>query len=172
MLFIESERSAPLKIPKKFIKPIDKLIMQRHNILHNNIIRGDILKSEQKKLGEAELEIMQAIWSEDTAITSVAIRDKLKERRDRQLSSLMSSLYRLEDKGFIKCTRSGGMNLYSATVSENDYKAGASESFLKRLYNNSARGLVATLYRNNLLKEDDLRDLRDFIDELERENRE
>lgn len=97
------------------------------------------MKNEQKKLGEAELEIMQAIWSEDTAITSVAIRDKLKGRRDWQLSSLMSSLYRLEDKGFIKCTRSGGMNLYSAVVSENDYKAGASESFLKRLYNNSAR---------------------------------
>ena len=130
------------------------------------------MKNDQKKLGEAELEIMQAIWSEDAAITSVAIRDKLKGRRDWPLSSLMSSLYRLEDKGFIKCTRSMGMNLYSATVSENDYKAVASESFLKRLYSNSARGLVATLYKNNLLKEDDLRDLRDFIDELERENRE
>ena len=146
--------------------------MRWHNILHNSITRGDILKNDQKKLGEAELEIMQVIWSEDAAITSVAIRDKLKGRRDWPLSSLMSSLYRLEDKGFIKCTRSMGMNLYSAAVSENDYKAGASESFLKRLYNNSARGLVATLYKNNLLKEDDLRDLRDFIDELERENRE
>ena len=64
------------------------------------------------------------------------------------------------------------MNLYSATVSENDYKAGASETFLKKLYNNSARSLVATLYKNNLLKDDDLRDLRDYIDRLESENRE
>ncbi len=130
------------------------------------------MKNDQKKLGEAELEIMQAIWSEDAAITSVAIRDKLKGHRDWPLSSLMSSLYRLEDKGYVKCTRTEGMNLYSATVSENDYKAGASENFLKRLYNNSARSLVTTLYKNNLLKEDDLRELKDYIDELERENRE
>ncbi len=130
------------------------------------------MKNNLKKLGEAELEIMQAIWSEDKALSSVAIRDKLKGRRDWPLSSLMSSLYRLEDKGYVKCTRSEGMNSYSATVSENDYKAGASENFLKRLYNNSARSLVATLYKNDLLKDDDLRELRDYIDELERENRE
>lgn len=130
------------------------------------------MKNNLKKLGEAELEIMQAIWSEDAPVTSVAIREKLRGRRDWPLSSLMSSLYRLEEKGYVRCTRSSEMNRYSATVSENDYKAGASENFLKKLYNNSARGLVATLYRNNILKEDDLRDLRDFIDELERENRE
>lgn len=129
------------------------------------------MKNNLKKLGEAELEIMQAIWSEDTAVTSVAIREKLKGIRDWPLSSLMTSLSRLEGKGYVKCARSEGMNLYSATVSENDYKAGASESFLRKLYNNSARSLVATLYKNDLLKEGDLRELRDYIDELERENR-
>ena len=94
------------------------------------------MKNNLKKLGEAELEIMQAIWSEEKAITSVAIRSKLKGLRDWPLSSLMTSLTRLEKKGYVKCTRSEEMNLYSATVSENDYKAGASETFLKKLYNN------------------------------------
>lgn len=82
------------------------------------------MKNNPKGLGEAEPEIMQAIWSEDGPVTSVAIREKLRGRRDWQLSSLMSSLYRLEEKEFVKCTRGAEMSRCSATVSENGYKAG------------------------------------------------
>lgn len=128
------------------------------------------MKSNQKKLGEAELEIMQTIWREDRPLTSVMIRNSLKGLRNWPLSTLMTSLSRLEDKGFVRCERSGGSNLYSALVSENDYKAGASRSFLQKLYNNSARSLVATLYSNDMLGEDDIRELREYLDRLEREH--
>lgn len=128
------------------------------------------MKSNQKKLGEAELEIMQTIWREDRPLTSVTIRNSLKGLRNWPLSTLMTSLSRLEDKGFVRCERSGGSNLYSALVSENDYKAGASRSFLQKLYNNSARSLVATLYSNDMLGEDDIRELREYLDRLEREH--
>ena len=127
------------------------------------------MKSELKKLGEAELEIMQAIWSEDQPLTSVRVLEKIKGLRNWQLSTLMTSLSRLEDKGYVKCSRDSGMNLYTATVAENDYKAGASRSFLKKLYNNSARSLVTTLYDNNILDGDDLKELREYLDRLESE---
>ena len=128
------------------------------------------MKKELKKLGEAELEIMQAIWSGNPPLTSVAIRNALKGKIDWPLSTLMTSLSRLEDKGYVKCTRDEGMNLYSATVSENDYKAGASENFLKKLYNNSARSLVATLYNNHILGKEEIKDLREYLDRLESES--
>ena len=124
-----------------------------------------------KKLGEAELEIMQVIWSEEPPMTSVAIHKKLKDLRGWPLSTLMTSLSRLEDKGYVVCERLSGSNLYMAAVSENDYKAGATESFLKKLYNNSARSLVAALYDNKLLREDDIKELREYLDRLEREYR-
>ena len=128
------------------------------------------MKKELKKLGEAELEIMQVIWSGNPPLTSVAIRNALKGKIDWPLSTLMTSLSRLEDKGYVKCTRDEGMNLYSATVSENDYKAGASENFLKKLYNNSARSLVATLYNNHILGKEEIKDLREYLDRLESES--
>ena len=128
------------------------------------------MKKELKKLGEAELEIMQVIWWGNPPLTSVAIRNALKGKRDWPLSTLMTSLSRLEDKGYVKCTRDEGMNLYSATVSENDYKAGASAKFLGKLYNNSARSLVATLYDNHILGKEDLKDLREYLDRLESES--
>lgn len=128
------------------------------------------MKNNLKKLGEAELEIMHVIWAGKPPMTSVEICKRLKGLRNWPLSTLMTSLSRLEDKGYVICRHDGGINLYSATVSESDYKAGASENFLKKLYNNSARSLVATLYDNNLLEEKDFKELREFIDRLESEH--
>lgn len=125
------------------------------------------MDNKYKKLGDAELEIMQVIWNGEDSLTSGYILNELKNSRTWQLSTLMTSLSRLDDKGFVKCDRSGGTNLYSALISENDYKAGASQSFLKRMYNNSVQGLVATLYGNKIFSSDDVKELRSFLDELE-----
>lgn len=120
-----------------------------------------------KKLGEAELEIMQVIWKADAPITSSFILKELQERRKWQLSTLMTSLSRLVDKGFVSCNRATGNNLYSPIISENDFKAKESKSFLEKLYNNSIQNMVATLYNNKAIKDSDMNELRKFLDDLE-----
>jgi BlaI family penicillinase repressor len=120
-----------------------------------------------KKLGEAELEIMQVIWKADAPITSSFILKELQERRKWQLSTLMTSLSRLVDKGFISCDRTTGNNLYSSIISENDFKAKESKSFLEKLYNNSIQNMVATLYSNKAINDSDMNELRKFLDDLE-----
>lgn len=123
-----------------------------------------------KNLGDAELEIMQVIWSAEKAVTSNYILQELQGRRKWQLSTLMTSLSRLCDKGFAACDRTTGVNLYTSIISENDYKAGKSKDFLERLYNNSLQNLVATLYSNKVIKNSDMEELRRFLDELEDSN--
>ena len=120
-----------------------------------------------KKLGEAELEIMQVIWDSKNPVTSNYILKELKERRKWQLSTLMTSLTRLADKGFVNCDRSTGNNLYTAIISENEYKAGASKHFLEKLYNNSIQNMIATLYSNKAIEASDVEELRNFLDKLE-----
>ena len=120
-----------------------------------------------KKLGEAELEIMQVIWKADAPVTSSFILKELQERRKWQLSTLMTSLSRLVDKGFISCDRATGNNLYSSIISENDFKEKESKSFLEKLYNNSIQNMVATLYSNKAINESDMNELRKFLDDLE-----
>lgn len=123
-----------------------------------------------KKLGEAELEIMQAIWDSDAPVTSNFILKKLQRSRKWQLSTLMTSLSRLADKGFVMCDRSTGGNLYTALILENQYKTGASKHFLEKLYHNSLRNMVAALYDDKALKESDVKELREFLDRLEVKN--
>lgn len=125
--------------------------------------------NSQKKLGEAELEIMQAIWESDRPVTSNYILKQLQGRRKWQLSTLMTSLARLADKGFVNCDRSSGNNLYTAVIAENDYKAGASRHFLEKLYNNSIQNMIAALYSDKAIQSEDIEELRDFLDRLEEE---
>ena len=128
--------------------------------------------STLKKLGEAELEIMQVIWDSTAPVTSNYILKELQGRRKWQLSTLMTSLSRLVNKGFIICDRSSGTNLYSQVVSESDYKTNAGKHFLEQLYNNSIQNMVATLYSSKMIKEADLAELRSYLDTLESTNHE
>ncbi len=122
-----------------------------------------------KKLGEAELEIMQVIWSSKEPVTSNYILQQLQGRRKWQLSTLMTSLTRLAGKGFVHCDRSSGANLYTAAIPEKDYKAGASRNFLETMYNNSIQNMIATLYSSKAIAAADVEELRDFLDKLEEE---
>lgn len=124
-----------------------------------------------KNLGEAELEIMQVIWRAETPVTSNYILKELQGRRKWQLSTLMTSLSRMAEKGFVNCDRSMGVNLYTPIISESDYKAKESKNFLERLYNNSIQNMVATLYSNKEIKDSDIAELRKFLDELEGERK-
>ncbi|MDE7059319.1 MAG: BlaI/MecI/CopY family transcriptional regulator [Lachnospiraceae bacterium] len=126
---------------------------------------GNILK----KLGEAELEIMQVIWDSKHPVTSNYILKELQGRRRWQLSTLMTSLTRLSDKGFVHCDRSTGSNLYTSVILEEEYKAKASSHFLEKLYNNSIQNMIATLYNNKTIKNSDIEELRSFLDKLEDE---
>lgn len=122
-----------------------------------------------KKLGEAELEIMQVVWDSENPVTSNYILKELQGQRKWQLSTLMTSLTRLADKGFISCDRSTGRNLYTPIISENEYKTGASKHFLEKLYNNSIQNMIAALYSDKEINSSDIEELRDFLDKLEGE---
>lgn len=124
----------------------------------------------KKTLGEAELQIMQVIWSAREPVSSNYVLKELQNTRKWRLSTLMTSLNRMVEKEFLICDKSTGKNLYSAIVSENDYKAQESQSFLSKLYNNSVQNLITTLYTNKMMKDVDIDELRKFLDELEGTN--
>ena len=130
------------------------------------------MTNKKKSLGEAELQIMQVIWSAKEPVSSNYVLKQLQDRRKWQLSTLMTSLNRMVEKEFLTCDKSTGKNLYSAIVTENDYKAQESQNFLSKLYNNSVQNLITTLYSNKMMKDVDIDELRKFLDELEEKENE
>ena len=55
----------------------------------------------KKRLGDAELEIMMVLWRVDEPVTSKYVLENLPKRRAWVLASLMSSLAKLCEKGFV-----------------------------------------------------------------------
>ena len=122
-----------------------------------------------KRLGDAELEIMQVIWESGGAVRSTYVQQQLKEQRDWSLPAVATALNRLVEKGYLLCEKEGRGNLYRPLVSAADYQAAEGRSLLHRLYGDSFTGMVAALYRGKAISRSDLAELRDFLDTLERE---
>ena len=120
-----------------------------------------------KKLGDAELEIMLAVWEAGEPVPSSYVQEKLRGRRDWALPSILTSLNRLVDKGFLSCQKRGKSNWYHPLVSEKDYKAAEGRGLIDRLYGGSFTGKVASLCDGRAIDEDDLAQLRRYLDTLE-----
>lgn len=122
-----------------------------------------------KKLGDAELEIMKVLWQQKEAVTSTRILEELSGNVDWKLSSLMTALNRLADKGFVHCDRSTRTNYYEAIISEQDYVTHEGENFLEKLFSNSVHKFVTNLYDSKSITDQDIQELREWIDSLEQE---
>ncbi|NLT57933.1 MAG: BlaI/MecI/CopY family transcriptional regulator [Clostridiales bacterium] len=118
-----------------------------------------------RRLGDAELEIMLVIWDAKAPVTSGYVLERL-HNRHWKLSTLMTVLARLVDKGFVCCDRSTRTNYYSALIEEQAYKAKEGSSFLEKLYGNSLQNLVTSLYDGKAIDDVDLSELRRMIDRL------
>ncbi len=126
------------------------------------------MNNGRKKLSDAELEVMLELWELDAPATSTRLLELLDGKRSWRLATLQTVLSRLEEKGYVRCDRSSRANLYLAAVDEKSYKEQASLSFLQKLHRNSLSGLIASLYDGGAIDENDLEDLRRFIEEAEK----
>ncbi len=128
------------------------------------------MNKPKRKLSDVELDIMLIVWDAKEPISAPKILEKIFVKHSWALSSLMTALSRLVDKGYLKCDRSSGSNLYSAIVDEQQYKNQESSSFLSKLYGNSLPHFVSCLYKGGKISNKDLEELKRFIDNATKEN--
>lgn len=121
-----------------------------------------------KRLPDAELIVMQEIWNaSECPVPSAWITHQLREQW--KPTSILTFLSRLCEKGFLKCEKDGKSNIYTPLITEEAYRAQESVSFLQRFYRGSIRDLVASLSDTGSLTDDDIDELRDFLDTQGRE---
>ena len=120
-----------------------------------------------KRLGDAELEIMLAVWAAEGPVQSTYVHQQLKRSRGWALPAVITAMNRLIDKGFLACEKQGRSNWYRSLVSEQEYKAAEGRSVIDRLYGSSFTGMVAALYDGRAIGKEDLEELRQYLDDLE-----
>lgn len=76
-------------------------------------------------------------------------------------NTIITLLSRLVGKGFLKTSKIGlRRNNYIALILEKEYQAEQTESFLDKVYEGNAKGLVSTLIQKDLLSAEDYEALR------------
>lgn len=121
------------------------------------------MKKKLSRIPDTELEIMQVIWSNPTPITTSEVKTVLEQKRKWSIGALQTLLNRLIDRGFLEGGMSGKSKTYVPLVSEEEYLALESSSFLQRVTGNSVTKLIASLYDSRSITDEDLEELKDFI---------
>lgn len=121
---------------------------------------------EYKTLPNSELELMMILWKKGEPMTRVEIEEQLPKDRRITKTTVLSFLSRLEEKGFVKVEKEGRNNRYVPLVEEKDYLEQESSTILKRLYDNSVKKFVASLYDGKELSKNQIEELKDYLDSL------
>ena len=125
--------------------------------------------AKSTKLGDGELEVMQAVWEATEPVTASKILEEIQEKRTWCLSTLMTVLSRLIEKGYLECDRTTRTNIYFAKIDEKDYKKKESRSFLEKMHKNSISDFVSCLYAGGDISSEEIAELKRFIENAGRE---
>ena len=117
-----------------------------------------------KKLPDAELEVMQAIWAYEPPVIRAQIDIILKEKHPMALTTLLTMLSRLAEKGFVRIEKEGRSSVYYPLVSQQEYLAHQSNRFLKKLCGGSISVFATALCDSGLTKEE-LAELRGLLEQ-------
>lgn len=116
-----------------------------------------------RRLPDAELEIMKIIWEAGVPMTSADIMGQIKPRNKWANTTVLNFLSRLVDKGFVGTYKQGRYNVYTALADECRYLNEQGADLLNRLYQGSLSSMVSSLYEAQVINDDDLLELNDFI---------
>lgn len=119
-----------------------------------------------QQISDSELELMKIVWaSGGTALYAQIMEELAKAGRAWQKNTVITLLSRLVDKGLLKTSKIGRRNEYAALVSQADYQTAQARTLLNKLYQGSAKGLVATLIQGELLSPADYEELKQYWEE-------
>ena len=125
------------------------------------------MKKAYQRLPESDLDIMLVLWNGTPPMTRPEIEKVINTRKNLAPTTILSLLTRLEAKNFVEVTKQGKMNLYTPLISQTDYQAHESQSVLEKLYGNSLKKFVTSLYQGKKISSEEIHELSDLLKELE-----
>ena len=121
----------------------------------------------QQRLPDSELDIMLILWSHEPPMSRPEIEKIVNEKKKLSPTTILTLLSRLEKKKFVSVEKQGKLNLYTPLISQEEYQRNESKNILEKLYGNSLKKFVVSLYGGKKLDREKMQELSEFIQELE-----
>ena len=106
-----------------------------------------------------ELEMMRIVWRQEAPVTVRDVYEELRKHRSIAYTTVMTSMKTLEQKGYLKATQHDRAYLYRPAKPKQQVIKAMVREFVDRVFNGSARPLVAHLVEDDQLSQEDLRDI-------------
>lgn len=106
-----------------------------------------------QRISDSELELMKIIWAKGGSALYADIAKALEDQGTPWTkNTIVTLLSRLTGKGYLTTKKQGlHRNQYIALISEAEYQTEQTETFLTKVYEGNAAGLVSTLIQRDLL---------------------
>lgn len=112
------------------------------------------MKDAVRTLPDAELAVMQALWSCEAPARRAQIDEKLSLAHPIAPTTLLTVLSRLAEKGFLQIEKAGRSALYTPLITQEDYLARQGQRFYHQLCGKSLPVFAAALCQSGLSREE------------------
>ncbi len=114
------------------------------------------MNTEAAKIADSELEVMRLLWAQDEPAALGELIQVLGEKRGWKEPTTKTVVRNLRLKGSIELVSRGR---YRAKISEAEYQEWSTHHFIGKIFEGSARKLVAALLSDGQLTEKDISEL-------------
>lgn len=121
------------------------------------------MKNTIRRLPDAEQEVMQAVWTCQPPVARADIEKILFETHPMAMTTLLTLLTRLCEKGFITIEKNGRRSYYTPCISQEDYLAAQSKTFIQKLCGGNLSVFANALCDSGLTK-DEIAQLRTLLE--------
>lgn len=116
-----------------------------------------------RRLPDAELEVMNAVWDCTPPVARADIEAVLCKEHPLAPTTILTLLTRLTEKGFLRADKQGRANVYTPLIARHDYLAAQSKRFVEKLCGGSMSAFAAALCDSGLSR-DEIEELRSLLE--------
>ncbi|MEO1023144.1 MAG: BlaI/MecI/CopY family transcriptional regulator [Bacteroidota bacterium] len=117
-------------------------------------------------LGKTELEIMNHMWELEEATVS-QIHKRILEKREVAYTTIMTVMKNLTDKKVLKYRKEGAKYVYTPVKMPDQLKERLASDIINAVFKGSASALIQTLAKQEKLSDQEKKEIRDILDNME-----
>lgn len=122
------------------------------------------LMKKKVTVSDAELEILEVLWSADTVLNASEIRTRLEENKNWERTTVLTLIQRLLKKEVISQEKRE-VYYYVPCIKREEYVKEETKNFVDKFFKGSSRNLAAALVNSEALTKEDIEELRNFFNQ-------
>jgi len=117
----------------------------------------------ETELSRAEFEVIKVLWGAEKPLRIQEVMDRLSFGKWKY-NTVGTLLLRMEEKGAVSSEKVGRTIYYTPIIDEKEYVRQQTKSFIKRIYNGSAKELAVSLFKDESMSDEDVSEIRQMFD--------